>query len=158
LDCGITAIDEVETANELGIDIIIGDHHLPSGEIPKAIACLDPKRSDCNYPYKELSGAGVGFKICEAYALRFNVDMAKVYDLLDLVVISIASDIVPITGENRILAFYGLQKINENPRPGIKVIFDMLEIDKEIDINDIVFTIGPRINAAGRMKTKIEEM
>lgn len=152
LDCGITAMDEVETANELGIDIIIGDHHLPAGEIPKAVACLDPKRPDCEYPYKELSGAGVGFKICEAYAIRYDVDLSKVYDLLDLVSISIAADIVPITGENRIMAFYGLQKINENPRPGIKVIFDMLELDKEIDINDLVFTIGPRINAAGRMK------
>jgi len=152
LDCGITAVDEVETANSLGIDIIVGDHHLPNDEVPKAIACLDPKQEDCDYPYKELSGAGIGFKICEAYALKHDIDLGKVYDLLDYVVISIASDIVPITGENRVLAYYGLQKINEDPRPGVKVIFDMLRLDKEITISDLVFTIGPRINAAGRMK------
>lgn len=152
LDCGITAVDEVEAAAELGIDIIIGDHHLPSINVPEAIACLDPKQHDCNYPFKELSGAGIGFKICEAYAIRHKVDMDLVYDLVDYVAISIASDIVPIVGENRILAYYGLQKINEAPRPGIKVIFDMLRLDKEITISDLVFTVGPRINAAGRMK------
>ena len=152
LDCGITAVEEVELANSLGIDVIIGDHHLPGSRIPNAIACLDPKQEDCNYPFKELSGCGIGFKICEAYAIKHNINLDKVYDLVDFVVISIASDIVPIVDENRILAYYGLQKINEDPRPGIKVIFDMLRLDKEITISDLVFTIGPRINAAGRMK------
>ncbi len=152
LDCGITAIDEVETANQLGIDIIVGDHHLPNDELPKAEACLDPKQPNCMYPYKELSGAGIGFKICQAYAIKNNYKLDDVYALLDFVVISIASDIVPITGENRVLAFFGLQKINTNPRPGIKVIFDMLEFDRSVTISDLVFTIGPRINAAGRMK------
>ncbi len=152
LDCGITAVDEIAYAETLGIEVIVGDHHLPGDEIPPAFACLDPKQTDCNYPYKELSGAGIGFKICQAYAQRYNIDMGKVHDLLDFVVISIASDIVPITGENRVLAYYGLQKLNEDPRPGIKVIFDSLELDKEITISDLVFIIGPRINAAGRME------
>lgn len=153
LDCGITAVDEVEAAKQMGVDIIIGDHHLPSSKLPDAVACLDPKQSECPYPYKELSGCGIGFKICQAYAQRYGtVPMEEVYDLLDYVVISIASDIVPITGENRILAYYGLKKINENPRPGIKVIFDLLEFDRTVTITDLVFTIGPRINAAGRMK------
>ncbi len=152
LDCGITAVEEVAYANTLGIDVIVGDHHLPNEQLPQAIACLDPKQKDCSYPYKELSGAGIGFKICQAYAEANGLDLSNVYDLLDFVVISIASDIVPITDENRVLAYYGLQKINEDPRPGIKVIFDLLEMDKEISISDLVFTIGPRINAAGRMK------
>lgn len=152
LDCGITAVDEVAYAKSMGIDFIVGDHHLPGEKIPDATACLDPKQADCPYPFKELSGAGIGFKICQAYAQKLNIAEEKVFDLLDYVVISIASDIVPINDENRILAHFGLKKINENPRPGIKVIFDMLELDKEITVSDLVFTIGPRINAAGRMK------
>lgn len=152
LDCGITAVDEISYAKELGIDFIIGDHHLPGENLPPAFATLDPKQCDCCYPYTELSGAGIGFKICQAYAMRYDVDMEKVYDLLDYVVISIASDIVPITGENRTLAYFGLKKINENPRPGIKVIFDSLQLDKQVTVMDLVFIIGPRINAAGRMK------
>lgn len=152
LDCGITAVDQVNYANTNHIDVIIGDHHLPGDNIPDALACLDPKQQDCDYPYKELSGAGIGFKICEAYAKQYGNDIERVYDLVDYMVISIASDIVPMTGENRVLAYFGLQKINTNPRPGIKAIFDLLEIDRELSVTDLVFIIGPRINAAGRMK------
>lgn len=165
LDCGIKAIDKIEYANGQGIDFIIGDHHRPGDKIPEAIAVLDPKRKDCEYPFKELSGAGVGFKLIQALAQELNIPKEKVFSGLDLVAVSIASDIVPIVGENRILAYYGLKKINNNPRPGILAIlnaagFQVQEpkkfantiFSRDITINDLVFAVGPRINAAGRIK------
>jgi len=152
LDCGITAIDEIQYAQSLGIEVIVGDHHLPGDDVPPAFAVLDPKQSDCCYPYGELSGAGIGFKICQGYAQFHKLEMDSVFELLDLVAISIASDIVPVTGENRVLAYFGLQKINGDPRPGVKAIFDSLRLDREISLTDLVFIVGPRINAAGRME------
>ncbi len=151
LDCGIKAIEQVDYANSLGIDFIICDHHRPGSELPKAHAILDPQRTDCSYPYPELSGCGIGFKLAEAYAQHQNLPFEQVEDLLDLVVISIASDIVPITGENRVMAFYGLQKINTDPRPGIQALIDVADLKKRLTIGDVVFVLGPRINAAGRM-------
>jgi len=157
LDCGIKALDKIEYASSLGIDFIICDHHLPGEELPKAFAVLDPKRTDCRYPYKELSGCGVGFKLLQAFATRNNIEFSELIPLLDLLALSIASDIVPITGENRILAFYGLKQINSNPSVGIKSILDTCGLgDREITISDIVFKIGPRINASGRMKLATE--
>lgn len=152
LDCGIKSTDKVEFATSLGIDFIICDHHRPGAEIPKAVAVLDPKRNDCEYPYKELSGCGIGFKLIQAFAQANHVPFVHLEQFLDLVAISIAADIVPITGENRILAYYGLQRINKEPRPGIKAILELGGIKKELVINDIVFTIAPRINAAGRIE------
>lgn len=151
LDCGIKANDKIKYANEKNIDFIICDHHLPGEVLPAAVAVLDPKRNDCDYPYKELSGCGIGFKLIEAFAHKNNIPFEKVTEHLDLVAISIASDIVPITGENRILAYYGLKQINENPRHGIKALIELSGLKKEIVINDVVFSFGPRINAAGRM-------
>ncbi|HOS46596.1 MAG TPA: single-stranded-DNA-specific exonuclease RecJ [Paludibacter sp.] len=158
LDCGIKAIEKIKYANEHEVDFIICDHHTPDIELPGAIAVLDPKRSDCNYPYKELSGCGVGFKLLQAFAQINQIDFdAELAPLLDLVALSIASDIVPITGENRILAYYGLQRLNKHPSVGIKSILDVCGLtDKEITITDIVFKIGPRINASGRMKLATE--
>lgn len=154
LDCGIKAIEKVEYAKSRGIDFIICDHHTSGNQIPKAIAVLDPKRHDCSYPYKELSGCGVGFKLLQAYSLKNNISLDYLFTFLDLVAVSIASDIVPITGENRILAYYGLKQLNTNPRKGLKAIIKIAGIDnKEICIDDIVFKIGPRINAAGRIET-----
>ena len=150
LDCGIKASDMVVLANLKGIDFIICDHHLPDKNIPNAVAVLDPKREDCTYPYKELSGCGLGFKLIQAYAQRHGNEK-DVYEFLDLVAVSIASDIVPITGENRILAYYGLKKLNENPLPGLKALKDIAAIRNDLDISGIVFTLGPRINAAGRV-------
>ncbi|MDO9552718.1 single-stranded-DNA-specific exonuclease RecJ [Rhodonellum sp.] len=152
LDCGIKAIEKVAFATELGVDFIICDHHTPGEEIPKAIAVLDPKRKDCSYPYKELSGCGVGFKLIQAYSEFTGMDPAGLIGFLDLLAISIAADIVPITGENRILTFYGLERINNNPRPGIRALILASKIEKEIEISDIVFKIGPRINASGRIE------
>ncbi len=152
LDCGIKSIDKIEYANERNIDFVICDHHLPGDEIPNAIAILDPKRSDCDYPYKELSGCGIGFKLCQAYAIQNNVPLEKVYELLDFVAVSIAADIVPITGENRILAHFGMKKINENPCPGLRSIIELSEMKRALQISDLVFVVGPRINAAGRIK------
>ena len=151
LDCGIKAVDKVGYANELGIDFVICDHHLPGDVLPPAVAVLDPKRKDCNYPFKELSGAGIGFKLVQAYNLFHRRDLKNIYCLLDLVAISIAADIVPIDGENRILAHYGLERLNNNPRPGIKQMLKLSDNTKKLTISDIVFVIGPRINAAGRM-------
>ncbi|MBX7226242.1 MAG: single-stranded-DNA-specific exonuclease RecJ [Chitinophagales bacterium] len=152
LDCGIKAHDKVEYANALGVDFIICDHHLPGITLPAAVAVLDQKRTDCTYPYKELSGCGIGFKLAQALAMRMKLDMSEVYTYLDLVAVSIASDIVPITGENRTLAYFGLQKINANPRPGLKALLDIAQVKERIlDISDLVFIIGPRINAAGRI-------
>lgn len=150
LDLGIKASDMVTLATHKGIDFIICDHHLPGGDIPNAVAVLDPKRDDCEYPYKELSGCGLGFKLIQAFSRRYRNEQ-EIFDYLDLVVVSIASDIVPITGENRILAHFGLQKLNQNPRPGFKALKEIAAIKNELDISGIVFTLGPRINAAGRV-------
>ena len=151
LDCGIKAIDKVAYALEKEIDFIICDHHRPGKEIPKAFAVLDPKRSDCSYPYDELSGCGVGFKLIQALGTNRNQTINDLIPYLDLVATSIAADIVPITGENRILAYYGLKVINEQPRPGIKA-FTQNTNKKELSITDVVFQIAPKINAAGRIK------
>jgi len=150
LDCGIKASDKVTFANLRGIDFIICDHHLPDSDIPNAVAVLDPKRKDCNYPYTELSGCGLGFKLMQAYAQRYRKE-EEVFDYLDLVAVSIASDIVPITGENRVLATFGLKKLNENPSSGLKALKEIAAIRNDLDISAIVFTLGPRINAAGRV-------
>ncbi|GMQ29975.1 single-stranded-DNA-specific exonuclease RecJ [Algoriphagus confluentis] len=152
LDCGIKAIDKVALASELGVDFIICDHHTPGETLPAAIAVLDSKREDCAYPYKELSGCGVGFKLIQAYAKSHGIEESRLYPYLDLVAVSIAADIVPITGENRILAFFGLDRINNNPRPGLKALIIQAKVEKEIQISDIVFKIGPRINASGRLE------
>jgi single-stranded-DNA-specific exonuclease len=154
LDCGIKAIDKVKYADHHGIDFIICDHHNPGDEIPPATAVLDPKRQDCTYPDRELSGCGVGFKLIQAYASRNGIPFEELIPFLDLVAVSIASDIVAVTGENRILAHYGLKQLNENPRTGLKAIIELAGIcDKAITIDDVVFKIGPRINAAGRMES-----
>ncbi|MBS9525498.1 single-stranded-DNA-specific exonuclease RecJ [Litoribacter ruber] len=152
LDCGIKALEKVDLANELGVDFIICDHHTPGEVIPDAVAVLDPKRLDCNYPYKELSGCGVGFKLIQAFSIKTGRDPANLNSFMDLVAVSIAADIVPITGENRVLAFYGLERLNNNPRPGLKALMLKNKMEKEVDITDIVFKIGPRINASGRLE------
>ena len=157
LDCGIKAVEKIKYAKSLGVDFIICDHHNPDDELPPAVAVLDTKRNDCTYPYKHLSGCGVGFKLMQAFAMENNIRFEELIPLLDLVALSIASDIVPITGENRILAFYGLKQINSNPSTGVKAIIDVCGLkDREISISDIVFKIGPRINASGRMKLATE--
>jgi single-stranded-DNA-specific exonuclease len=157
LDCGIKAIEKVKYAQDHKVDFIICDHHTPDVELPPAVAVLDPKRDDCNYPFKHLSGCGVGFKLMQAFCIVNNIDFVQLTPLLDLLALSIASDIVPITGENRILAFYGLKQINSNPSIGVKSILEVCGLsDKEITISDIVFKIGPRINASGRMKLATE--
>ena len=154
LDCGIKAIEKVAYARKHGIDFIICDHHNPGDTIPEAAAVLDPKRKDCNYPDKELSGCGVGFKLIQAYAKRNKIPFEELIPYLDLVAVSIASDIVPITGENRILTHFGLKQLNDNPRTGLKAIIELAGIvEKEITVDDVVFKIGPRINAAGRMES-----
>lgn len=154
LDCGIKAVDKVKYATERNVDIIICDHHTPGETIPDAVAVLDPKREDCNYPYKHLSGCGVGFKLLQAFVKANQYDEKALYAMLDLVVVSIGSDIVPITGENRILAHYGLKVLNHAPQAGLKTIIDLSNLtNKDIVISDIVFKIGPRINAAGRMES-----
>jgi single-stranded-DNA-specific exonuclease len=151
LDCGIKAIDKVAYAKEKNVDFIICDHHRPGSTIPNAVAVLDPKRDDCEYPYKELCGCGVGFKLVQALASKDGKTIEDLVEYLDLVATAIGADIVPITGENRALAYFGLQVINENPRMGFKTIIQQLKKDK-LTITDVVFTIAPRINAAGRMK------
>jgi single-stranded-DNA-specific exonuclease len=151
LDCGIKAVEKVAYATTKGIDFIICDHHLPGQEIPSAVAVLNPKQNDCGYPYKELCGCGVGFKLIQALAINKNQTIDSLVPYLDLVAIAVAADIVPITGENRILAFYGLQVLNSCPRPGIKAMIHQLNKD-ELTITDVVFIIAPRINAAGRIK------
>ncbi|WP_295769702.1 single-stranded-DNA-specific exonuclease RecJ [uncultured Mucilaginibacter sp.] len=151
LDCGIKAVDKVAYANELGVDFIICDHHTPGNELPEAVAVLDPKRNDCDYPYKELSGCGIGFKLIQAYAQKNDISFDEVTNYLDLVATSIACDIVHVTGENRTLASFGLQKINSNPGTGIKVLMDIAGKTSNYSISDVVFMIGPRINAAGRI-------
>jgi single-stranded-DNA-specific exonuclease len=151
LDCGIKSIDKVEYARSKGIDFIIGDHHTPGDELPQAVAVLDPKRKDCSYPYKELSGCGIAFKIIQAFAKINQLDDNTVYQYLDLVAVSIASDIVPITGENRVLAYYGLKKLNNNPCFGLKALIDLATKSSDLSLTDVIFQIGPRINAAGRI-------
>lgn len=153
LDCGIKAIDKIAYAKELGIDFIVCDHHRPGDTLPAAVAVLDPKRSDCAYPFDELCGCGVGFKLVQAYAKQNEIPFEELEQYLDLTAISIASDLVPIIGENRILCYFGLQQINKTPRKGIKAILELANIKKEVTINELVFTIGPRINAAGRLET-----
>ena len=165
LDCGIKAVEKVEYAISKGIDFIICDHHRPGAELPAAVAVLDPKRADCPYPYKELSGCGIGFKLIQAFARVKNIHFEHLIQYLDLVAISIASDIVDITGENRILAFYGLKLINSKPRPGLEALLKFSAIRKndesnggcvfsrELSVSDLVFLIGPRINAAGRIES-----
>ena len=154
LDCGIKAVEKTEYAKTKGIDMIICDHHLPDEKIPDAVAVLDPKREDCNYPFDDLSGCGVGFKLVQAYSIRHNIPFETIYPLLDLLAVSIAADLVSVTGENRILAYYGLKQINDRPHKGLGAMIRLvgLEIGK-ITIDDIVFKIGPRINAAGRMES-----
>lgn len=151
LDCGIKSVELIDYAKSLGIDFIICDHHLPGSEIPKATAVLNPKQTDCSYPYKELCGCGVGFKLMTALASQFNLPNDTVYKYLDLVATAIAADIVPMTGENRILAYHGLKKINTNPLPGIKALMELGGISKIMTITNVVFIIAPRVNAAGRM-------
>ena len=151
LDCGVKAIDKVNYAFEKGIDFIICDHHRPGSKLPNAVAILDPKRDDCEYPYKELCGCGVGFKLIQALASKEQKTVDDLVEYLDLVATAIGADIVPITGENRALAYFGLQVINTNPRPGIRAIIEQVDKD-ELTITDVVFIVAPRINAAGRMK------
>ena len=151
LDCGIKSVELIGYAKTLGIDFIICDHHLPDTVLPTAIAILNPKQTDCNYPYKELCGCGVGFKLITALAQRFGINEEFYFCYLDLVATAIAADIVPITGENRILAYHGLQQINYNPCAGIKALIKLGGIQKQLNINNVVFVIAPRVNAAGRM-------
>lgn len=154
LDCGIKATEKIAYAKSLGIDFIICDHHLPGDTIPEAVAVLDPMRPDCEYPFSDLSGAGVGFKLIQAYSKVHGLPFENLESYLDLVAVSIAADIVPVIDENRILAFYGLQRLNQNPRVGLKHIIKLSGLEHHpIAIDDIVFRIGPRINAAGRMES-----
>ncbi len=151
LDCGIRSNDKVEYAREKKIDFIICDHHLPGEETPAAAAVLDPKQPDCNYPFKELSGCGIGFKLAQAYAQNNNIPFTELEKYIDLVAVSIAADIVSITDENRVLTYYGLKKLNENPSNGLKSIIELNNLKRELTISDVVFIIAPRINAAGRI-------
>ena len=170
LDCGIKAVAKVDYAREKGLDIIIGDHHRPGDKVPEAVAVLDPKQPDCEYPFKELSGCGVGFKLIQALAIKMKIPEERVYSCLDLVAISNAADIVPLTGENRILTYFGLKYLNQSPRIGINSIFksvgirknekavDGLIYNRQIAVNDIVFLLGPRINAAGRIESATDSV
>ncbi len=151
LDCGIKANEPIQYAKNNGIDFIICDHHLPSNELPNAVAILDPQRFDCNYPYKYLSGCGVGFKLIQALGKEYNIENEKIFEYLDLVAVSIAADIVPITDENKTLAYYGLEKLRTSPRIGLKVMIPE-ESKKRLTISNIVFQIAPKINAAGRIE------
>ena len=154
LDCGIKAIDKVRYASEKGIDVIICDHHLPEESLPAAVAVLDPKREDCHYPFDDLSGCGVGFKLVQAYSKQYQIPFETLIPLLDLLVVSIASDLVTMVGENRVLSHFGLKVLNENPRKGLDAMIQLSNLEPgHITVDDIVFKIGPRINAAGRMET-----
>ena len=153
LDCGIKANEKIDYANERNIDFIICDHHRPGDILPNAVAVLDAKRADCTYPFDELCGCGVGFKLIQAYAQNNNIPFEELHEYLDLTAISIASDLVPVVGENRTLSYFGLQQLNKNPRKGIKAIFELANVKREITVNELVFVLGPRINAAGRIKT-----
>jgi len=157
LDCGIKAVDKVAHANTLGIDIVICDHHTPGNILPEAFGIINPKQNDCPYPYKELPGCGIGFKLCWAFASTHNIPIEKVLHYLDLVAIAIACDIVPITGENRVLTYLGLQKVNESPNLGVTGLLETAKTGRDVpvkalSVEDLVFKIGPRINAAGRIK------
>jgi len=151
LDCGIKSVEIIAYAQSLGIDVIVCDHHLPDAQIPPAYAILNPKQVDCKYPYKELSGCGIGFKLASALAIHWKLPMESVYQYLDLVATSIAADIVPMDGENRILAYYGIRRINESPCLAISTLKELGGVTKALSISDLVFVIGPRVNAAGRM-------
>ncbi|ACU05874.1 single-stranded-DNA-specific exonuclease RecJ [Pedobacter heparinus] len=151
LDCGIKSTDKIAYANSLNIDFIICDHHLPGEVLPAAVAILDPKRKDCPYPFKELAGCGIGFKLAQAYCLQHRLPQEQYERYLDLVMVSIAADIVPIEDENRILAYHGLIKLNSNPCIGLKALMDISGKNKDYTLTDVVFTLAPRINAAGRM-------
>lgn len=153
LDCGIKAVEEIAYAKELGIDFIICDHHVPDPVLPPAVAILNAKREDSTYPYKDLCGCGVGFKLMQGFAINNGIEFCHLIPLLDLCAISIASDIVPIMGENRILAYHGLRQLNQNPSTGVKALIDICGLTgKDLSLNDIIFKIGPRINASGRMQ------
>jgi single-stranded-DNA-specific exonuclease len=151
LDCGIKSADLIAYAGSLGIDFIVCDHHLPDPDLPPAVAILNPKQPGCPYPYKELCGCGVGFKLITALSEKLGFPAEESFIWLDLVATAIAADIVPITGENRILAYYGLKKVNENPNNGIRALIQLSEMQKELNINNLIFMIAPRVNAAGRM-------
>lgn len=151
LDCGIKSAELIAYAQSLGIDVIVCDHHTPDSNLPPALAILNPKQSDCKYPYKELSGCGIGFKLVQALCKQWNLPDDCAYDFLDLVATSIAADIVPIDGENRVLAYYGLKKVNEAPSLGIRKLKELANVTRPLCISDLVFVIGPRVNAAGRM-------
>ncbi|MBQ8463190.1 MAG: DHH family phosphoesterase, partial [Prevotella sp.] len=152
LDCGIKAIDEIAYAKSLGIDFIICDHHVPDDELPCAVAILNPKRADSTYPFKDLCGCGVGFKFMQAFAKNNGIPFSQLIPLLDFCAVSIAADIVPVMGENRILAFHGLKQLNQNPSVGMKSIIEICGLTgREITMSDIIFKIGPRINASGRV-------
>ena len=153
LDCGIKAVNEIAYAKEKGIDFIICDHHVPDDVLPPAVAILNAKRPDATYPYEHLSGCGVGFKFMQAFAINNGIEFYQLTPLLDLVAVSVASDIVPIMGENRVLTYHGLKQLNSNPSVGLKAIIDVCGLtDKDITVGDIVFKIGPRINASGRIQ------
>ncbi len=152
LDCGIKAIDKIEYANSKNIDFIICDHHLPGDKIPNAIAVLDPKQTDCPYPFKELSGCGIGLKLIEAFSIKNELPLNNCYNYLDLVAISIAADIVPLNGENRVIAFFGLEQINKNARPGVNALLNLNQQKQAVTISTLVFVLAPRINAAGRIE------
>jgi single-stranded-DNA-specific exonuclease len=152
LDCGIKAVELVQWAVDQGLDVIIGDHHTPGDELPKALAVLDPKRNDCNYPFNELCGCGIAFKIGQALFCELGYDEEKLQSHLDLVALAIGADIVPIQGENRVLAHMGMKVMNQNPRPGIKAFLELTKTEGEMSITDMVFRIAPRINAAGRIE------
>jgi len=170
LDCGIKAVEKVEYAKSKGLDIIIGDHHRPGDIIPDAAAVLDPKQNDCDYPFKELSGAGVGFKLIQALSIISKTPVNKLYSCLDLVAISIAADVVPMVGENRVFSYFGLRNLNKEPRIGVKCLLNAAGIEKKtslgkehyfkklITVSDLVFTLGPRINAAGRIDSAINSV
>lgn len=151
LDCGIKAVDKVAYAKEKGVDIIICDHHRPGDQLPDAVAVLDAKQSDCGYPYKELCGCGVGFKFMQAYCRQHSIDEVEVFEYMDMLAVAIGADIVPITGENRVMVYYGLQKVNSKPSDGIKALMQVADVDKRMTVTDLVFIIAPRINAAGRI-------
>jgi len=151
LDCGIKSAELIAYASTLDIDFIICDHHLPDIDLPKAVAILNPKQTDCNYPYKDLCGCGVGFKLITALTEHLNIPEENIFEYLDLTATAIAADIVAMTGENRVLAFYGLQKINTDPSPGIKALIQLSGLQNTLHITNVVFAIAPRVNAAGRM-------
>ena len=152
LDCGIRAVNQVDYANKKGVDFIICDHHNPGEKVPEAVAILNPKQIDCDYPYKDLSGCGVGFKLIQAFSKQNNIDFSEIMEYLDLLTVSIGADIVPMTGENRVFSFYGLQQINKTPRVGLKALMEIANKTKNVTITDVVFGVAPRINAAGRIE------